>query len=165
MTNEPRSILIVDDDENNVEMILMALSRQDFACNPMVAGDGAEALDYLHRREKLQGDNGGPPVLVLLDLKMPRMDGFEFLRELRASETLKMIPAVVFTSSSDERDRRKSYQLGANAYVVKPVDFDEFLAAIHAIGAFWTSVNQPVGRAEADSDFDDRGRRGGCRVE
>ena len=144
MMSTPKRVLVVDDDENNVELILTALSRQDFQCEPVVACDGAQALDYLHARGKFRGRNGSQPAVVLLDLKMPRVDGFAFLRELRASETLKMIPAVVFTSSSDERDRLKSYELGANAYVVKPVDFEEFLEVVQAVGRFWAVINQTV---------------------
>src|SRR3989442_12734566 len=98
--SKPKRILIVDDSEDNLELILMALSRQDIQYEPVVARDGAEALDYLHRRGKFQGSNGAPPAVVLVDLKMPRVDGFDFLCALRASETLKMIPAVVVTSSS-----------------------------------------------------------------
>jgi len=142
--SNPKRILIVDDDEKNVELILTALAHQTFPCDTVVACDGAEALDYLHGRGKFQGRNGAQPAVVLLDLKMPRVDGFEFLRELRASETLKMIPAVVFTSSSDERDRLMSYELGANAYVVKPVDFEEFLEVVQAVGRFWAVINQTV---------------------
>ncbi len=136
-------ILVVDDHPNNVELIVSALAEQDFPHEIVVARDGAEALDYLFRRGAFAGHNDAPPDVVLLDLKMPRVDGFEFLRELRANDPFKMIPVVVFTSSGDEGDRLKSFQLGANAYVEKPVDYEEFLQAIHAISAFWAVLNQP----------------------
>jgi CheY-like chemotaxis protein len=138
-----KQILVVDDDKNNVELILSALAEQEFHYEAAVAHDGAEALDYLSGRGSFAGRNGLPPDVVLLDLKMPRMDGFDFLRELRASEDFKLLPVVVFTSSEDESDRLRSYQLGANAYVVKPVDYEEFLQAIQAIGTFWAVVNEP----------------------
>src|SRR6266568_66097 len=104
-----------------------ASPEQEFPHETLVAHDGAEALDYLCGRGTYAGRNGLPPDLVLLDLKMPRMDGFDFLRELGADDGLKMLPVVVFSSSEDASDRLKSYQLGANAYVVKPVIYEEFL--------------------------------------
>jgi CheY-like chemotaxis protein len=138
-----RQILVVDDDPRNVELIVSALAEQGFPHETTVARDGAEALDYLFRRGTFAGRNGHQPDLVLLDLKMPCRDGFDLLREVRADETLKLLPVVVFTSSEEERDRLKSYQLGANAYVVKPVAYEEFLQAIQAISLFWGVVNQP----------------------
>src|SRR5689334_3962172 len=106
-----RQILVVDDDPRNVELIVSALAEQGFPHETTVARDGGEALDYLHRRGAFAERNGHQPDLVLLDLKMPCLDGFDFLHELRADETLKLLPVVVFTSSEDERDRLKSYQL------------------------------------------------------
>src|SRR5258708_22725447 len=138
-----KRILVIDDDPNNVELIVSALAREDFPHETIVAHDGADALDYLCGRGTHAGRNGLPPDLVLLDLKMPRVDGFEFLRELRAEDAFKLLPVVVFSSSEDEGDRLKSYQLGANAYAVKPVEYEEFLRAIHAIGEFWAVDNQP----------------------
>ena len=136
-----KQILVVDDDPNNVELIRTALLRQNFPCATVVANDGEEALDYLYGRGKFHGHNHGPPVVVLLDLKMPRVNGFEVLAQMKTDERLKTIPVVVFTSSDQDSDRLRSYELGANAYVVKPVDFAKFAEAITAIGKFWMVVN------------------------
>src|ERR1041385_1243292 len=141
--NDGKHILVVDDNSTNVELILAALTRHKFSFEVVVANDGDEALDYLYRRGKFLGRNGGAPAVVLLDLKMPRVDGFEVLRQVKGSAELKMIPMVVFSSSGGDQDRLKSYQLGANAYVVKPVGFEEFLEAVRAIGVFWADINQP----------------------
>ena len=141
--SELKHILVVDDDANNVELIRAALAARNFPFETVVANDGEEGLDYLHGRGKFLGRNHGPPAVVLLDLKMPRADGFEVLAQMKSDERLKTIPVVVFTSSDDAGDRLRSYELGANAYVVKPVDFTKFAEAIMAIGAFWTVVNAP----------------------
>ena len=141
--NEPRKILIAEDDENDAELILKALGRYNIANEVVVVEDGAEALDYLHRRGDYETRAEGNPVLTLLDIKMPKVDGLEVLREIRADERLKMIPAVILTSSRHEGDLLTSYQLGVNAYVVKPVDFNEFVEAVRELGVFWVMVNEP----------------------
>jgi CheY-like chemotaxis protein len=140
---EPKKILVAEDDENDAELILKALERYNIANEVIVVEDGAEALDYLHRRGNYETRAEGNPVLTLLDIKMPKVDGLEVLREIRSDERLKMIPAVILTSSRHESDLLASYQLGVNAYVVKPVDFNEFVEAIRELGVFWVMVNEP----------------------
>jgi len=135
-------ILVVDDDETNVDLLLIALSRQQFPHETVVTRDGAEALDYLFGRGKFTGRDGEQPVVVLLDLKMPGVDGFEVLRQIKSDDALKRLPVVIFSSSSDEGDRERSYELGANAYVTKPVDFAEFLEVVQVVAQFWTDINQ-----------------------
>jgi|SRR5437773_10501834 len=137
-----KRILVVDDDAINVDLLLLALSRQQFLHETVVARDGAEALDYLFGRGKFAGRDDEQPVLVLLDLKMPRVDGFEVLRQVKSDDALKRIPVVVFSSSNDQGDRWRSYELGANAYVTKPVEFTEFLEVVQRVGRFWTDINQ-----------------------
>jgi CheY-like chemotaxis protein len=140
---EPRKILVAEDDENDAELILNALGRYNIANEVVVVEDGVEALDYLHRRGAYETRAEGNPILVLLDIKMPKVDGLEVLREIRADERLKMIPAVILTSSRQEGDLLAGYQLGVNAYVVKPVDFNEFVEAVRELGVFWLMVNEP----------------------
>jgi CheY-like chemotaxis protein len=140
---EPKKILVAEDDENDAELVLKALERYNIANEVVVVEDGAEALDYLHRRGNYETRVEGNPILVLLDIKMPRVDGLEVLREIRADERLKMIPAVILTSSRQEGDLLAGYQLGVNAYVVKPVDFNEFVEAVRELGVFWLIVNEP----------------------
>jgi CheY-like chemotaxis protein len=140
---DPKKILVAEDDENDAELILKALERYNIANEVIVVEDGAEALDYLHRRGNYETRAEGNPVLTLLDIKMPKVDGLEVLREIRSDERLKMIPAVILTSSRHESDLLASYQLGVNAYVVKPVDFNEFVEAIRELGVFWVMVNEP----------------------
>jgi CheY-like chemotaxis protein len=140
---EPKKILVAEDDENDAELILNALGRYNIANEVVMVEDGAEALDYLHRRGNYETRGEGNPILVLLDIKMPRVDGLEVLREIRADERLKMIPAVILTSSRQEGDLLAGYQLGVNAYVVKPVDFNEFVEAVRELGVFWLMVNEP----------------------
>ncbi len=150
---QKRRILLVDDDPNNVVLIRSALAEQNLPHETVVVQDGAEALDYLFRLGKFSASDGPPPDLVLLDIKMPRVDGFEVLQALKANAILKVVPVVVFTSSADERDRLRSYQLGANAYVVKPTDYEQFLLAIQTIGVFWTVVNQPPPASAWDGEL------------
>ncbi len=138
-----RRILLVDDDRNNVVLIRRALAKHDLSHECVVVHDGAEALDYLLHLGTFRDSNGPPPDLILLDIKMPRVDGFEVLQTLKANATLKVVPVVVFTSSDREQDRLISYQLGANAYVVKPIRYEEFLRSVQAIGEFWAVVNEP----------------------
>lgn len=138
-----RPVLIVDDSANDVELIREALAEFRLA-NPIdVARDGEEALQYL-RREGLFGSRPAlDPAVVLLDLKMPRVDGLEVLRSARADERLRRIPIVMVTSSREEQDLVRSYELGVNAYVVKPVDFQGFATAVRQLGAFWAVLNEP----------------------
>ncbi len=141
--SQNRRILLVDDDRNNVMLIRLALTKHNLPHEWVVVQDGAEALDFLFHLGTFQGSNGPPPDLILLDIKMPRVDGFEVLQTLKANATLKVVPVVVFTSSDLEQDRLKSYQLGANAYVVKPTRYEQFLRSVQAIAEFWAVVNQP----------------------
>lgn len=140
---EPGSILYVEDDERDVELTLGALEQHHLANAVTVVRDGEEALDYLYRRRSFETRPTNDPVLVLLDLKMPKVDGFEVLRQIKSDERLKMIPVVVLTSSREEQDLIASYQLGVNAYVVKPVDFEQFVSAVKDLGLFWLVVNEP----------------------
>jgi len=138
-----QSILLVEDNLNDVELILNALRRNNLANNVVTTRHGGEALDYLHRRGAFAGREGDDPIFMLLDLKMPKVDGLEVLRQIKADEKLKLIPIVMLTSSSEESDLVKSYRLGVNAYVVKPVDFAQFVEAIRQVGVFWALINKP----------------------
>lgn len=138
-----RPILLVEDSPKDVELVLAALKRNKFANDVVVARDGAEALDYLYRRGNFAADPAPLPIVMLLDLKMPRMDGLEVLRQVKSDERLKVIPVVMLTSSREEADLVRSYELGVNAYVVKPVVFQEFVDAIKLTGNFWAVVNEP----------------------
>jgi CheY-like chemotaxis protein len=138
-----KKILLAEDDPRDVELTLMALEESKLANEVDVVRDGQEALDYLFRRGAFETRNGNNPALILLDLKMPKVDGLEVLRAIRDDEAVRMTPIVMLTSSREERDIVESYELGVNAYVVKPVDFNQFLEAIKQIGAFWAVVNQP----------------------
>jgi CheY-like chemotaxis protein len=140
--NDLKSILLVDDSPEDVELTLAALSADNLANDVVVARDGVEALDYLYRRTKFAGRAPGNPAVILLDLKMPKMNGLEVLRTIKADEHLKMIPVVMLTSSREEPDLMESYKLGVNAYVVKPVDFQEFLGAVKQLGVFWALLNE-----------------------
>jgi len=136
-------ILMVEDDPKDVELSLPALEEYNVVNEVVVARDGQEALDYLYRREQFSARPDGNPAVILLDLKLPKVDGLEVLHQIKSDERLKMIPVVVLTSSREERDMMKSYQLGVNAYVVKPVDFHEFINAVRELGVFWAVINQP----------------------
>jgi Response regulators consisting of a CheY-like receiver domain and a winged-helix DNA-binding domain len=136
-------ILMVEDDPRDVELSLTALEQYNLANEVVVVSDGEEALDYLHRRGKFMARSSGNPAVLLLDLKLPKVDGLEVLQQIRADESLKMIPVVVLTSSHEERDMVASYRLGVNAYVVKPVDFHEFVNAVKELGVFWALINEP----------------------
>src|ERR1700739_697120 len=137
------SILIVEDDPRDVELTLTALEEYNLANAVVVTRDGQEALDYLYRRGKFNTRSDGNPAVMLLDLKLPKIDGLEVLKQVRSDEHLKMTPVVVLTSSHEEKDMMRSYQLGVNAYVVKPVDFHEFVNAVRELGVFWAVINQP----------------------
>jgi CheY-like chemotaxis protein len=136
-------ILMVEDDRKDVELTLTALEEYNLANEVVVTGDGAEALDYLYRRGNFKARSGDNPAVLLLDLKLPKVDGLEVLQQIKSDEKLRMIPVVVLTSSREERDMVTSYKLGVNAYVVKPVDFHEFVNAIKELGVFWAIVNEP----------------------
>jgi CheY-like chemotaxis protein len=136
-------ILLVEDDPKDVELTMTALEEYHLSNEVVTAADGEEALDYLHYRGKFQGRSNGNPAVLLLDLKLPKVDGLEVLKHIRSDDKLKMIPVVVLTSSREERDMVASYRLGVNAYVVKPVDFHEFVNAIKELGIFWAIINEP----------------------
>lgn len=138
-----KPILLVEDNPHDLELTLIALSKSQLANEVVIARDGAEALDYLHRRGEYKDRTVGNPAVVLLDLKLPKVDGLEVLREIRNTESLKSMPVCMLTSSKEEQDVVRSYELGVNAYVVKPVDFSEFLRAIADLGVFWAVLNEP----------------------
>lgn len=136
-------ILLVEDDPKDVELTLSALEDNNIANEVVVTRDGTEALDYLYRRGSYATRAEHDPLLILLDLKLPKVDGLQVLLQLKSDDRLKLIPVVMLTSSNEEKDVVRSYNLGVNAYVVKPVDFDEFAAAIKQLGLFWTITNRP----------------------
>ena len=138
-----KPILLVEDNPHDLELSLLALERSNLANEVIVVRDGAEALDYLLRRHAYAERAEGNPAVLLLDLKLPKVDGLEVLAEVRKSETLRSIPVVMLTSSREEPDLQTAYQLGVNAYVVKPVNFKEFVAAITDLGIFWAVLNEP----------------------
>lgn len=142
MSSLPR-ILLVEDNPKDVELTVEALAEHNLANEVVVVGDGAEALDYLHGRGQFRLRSGGHPAVVLLDLKLPKVSGLEVLRTIKADSGLKIIPVVILTSSREERDVVESYRLGVNAYVVKPVAFQEFMAAVKQLGIFWAIINEP----------------------
>ena len=138
-----KRILFAEDSENDVELTLEALDEYKLANSVDVVQDGEEALDYLLRRGKYKDRPDENPVVILLDLKMPKLDGLDVLKKIKEHEKLKNIPVVILTSSKLEEDIIRSYNLGANGYVVKPVDFIEFVEAIKKIGAYWVLSNEP----------------------
>jgi CheY-like chemotaxis protein len=141
--NELGRILIVEDDPKDVELTLTALEEYNLANEVVVTRDGEEALDYLYCRGNFKMRTSENPAVLLLDLKLPKVDGLEVLQQIKSDEKLRMIPVVVLTSSREERDMVASYKLGVNAYVVKPVDFHEFVNAIKELGIFWAVINEP----------------------
>ncbi len=143
MVTELKRILLAEDDPRDVELILESLADYNLANEVVVAYDGEEALDYLYRRGNFNTRPSGNPAVMLLDLKMPKVNGMEVLRQIRSDEKLKMVPVVILTSSREEKDWVESYKLGVNAYVVKPVDFHEFVKAVKDVGAFWAVINEP----------------------
>lgn len=136
-------ILLAEDSAQDVELTLNALAEHNIGNSVAVARDGAEALDYLYARGKFAGREQGNPVLLLLDLKMPKVDGLEVLRTVKTDPRLRSIPVVILTSSREEQDLVRSYEQGVNAYVVKPVEFDKFLRAVRDLGLFWVLINEP----------------------
>jgi CheY-like chemotaxis protein len=136
-------ILMVEDDPKDVELTLTALEDYNLTNEVVVARDGEESLDYLYCRGSFKMRTNENPAVLLLDLKLPKVDGLEVLQTIKSDEKLKIIPVVVLTSSREERDMVASYKLGVNAYVVKPVDFHEFVNAIKELGVFWAIINEP----------------------
>ncbi len=143
MMAELKRILLAEDNPQDVELTLTALDEHNLANEVVVVNDGAEALDYLYRRGKYAMRADNDPAVVLLDLKMPKVDGLEVLRTIKNDNKLKTIPLVILTSSREEKDLVESYKLGVNAYVVKPVNFQQFIEAVKELGAFWAVVNEP----------------------
>ena len=146
-----KKILLAEDDPNDVELTLMALSRAHLANEVDVVHNGAEALDYLFRRGAYAGRGNGDPAVVLLDIKMPKVDGLEVLRQIRADPELRLQPVVMLTSSGEESDLLRSYELGVNAYVIKPVEFDDFVHAATELGMFWAVINEPPRRCNGQT--------------
>ncbi|MGQ0762149.1 MAG: response regulator [Acidobacteriota bacterium] len=140
---EAKKILLAEDSENDVALTLAALDEHKLANEVVVARDGVEAIDYLRRQGRFSGQPNGNPVVVLLDLKMPRKDGLEVLSEIRSDPNLKHIPVVALTSSREEQDIVRSYELSVNAYVVKPVAFEKLVDVVKQLGLFWVLINQP----------------------
>ena len=138
-----RRVLLAEDSQNDAELTLAALGENHLANEVIRVENGAEALDYLHCRGRFTGRSNGLPAVILLDIKMPKVDGLEVLRQIRSDPNLAFLPVVMLTSSREERDIVESYRLGVNAYVVKPVDFPSFMEAIKHLGLFWAVVNEP----------------------
>lgn len=138
-----KPILLVEDNPHDLELTLVALERSQLANEVIVLRDGAEALDYLFKRGDYDGRAEGNPAVMLLDLKLPRVDGLEVLKAVRDDDALRSIPIVMLTSSREEPDLNRAYELGVNAYVVKPVEFKEFVSAISDLGIFWAVLNEP----------------------
>jgi CheY-like chemotaxis protein len=143
MMTAVRTILLAEDNANDIELTVAALRSNGLANDIVVVRDGAAALDYLYRRGAFASRSPEPPGLILLDLKMPKVDGLEVLQQIKGDTVLKTIPIVVLTSSREESDLVRTYALGVNAYVVKPVVFHEFMEAVKALGQFWAVVNEP----------------------
>lgn len=166
-----KNILLVDDSPRDTELALDALEQHRIANKVLALRDGAEALDYLYRRGPFAGRTDGQPAVVLLDLKMPKVDGLEVLRQLRSDPLFSTIPVVVMTSSREEQDLVNSYRIGVNAYVVKPLNFHEFSEAIKQIGAFWAILNEAppnleylgLARHQSDSKTNDGGANASAR--
>jgi CheY-like chemotaxis protein len=143
METTPARILMVEDDPKDVELTLTALEEYNLVNEVIVARDGQEGLDYLYCQRQFSARPHDNPAVILLDLKLPKVDGLEVLKRIKSDERLKTIPVVVLTSSREESDMMRSYRLGVNAYVVKPVDFHEFVNAVRELGVFWAVINQP----------------------
>ena len=154
-----KNILLVEDDPRDVELTLAALEGQHLANRVAVVSDGEEALDYLYHRGKFEMRTGGNPIVVLLDNKMPKVSGLQVLQIMKADEHLKMIPVVALTSSRETPDLIEFYRYGVNAYVVKPVDFSEFMTAVNQLGIFWAAVNEPPLANSREDTGDQRSRR------
>jgi CheY-like chemotaxis protein len=140
---ELKRILLVEDDPMDMELTLTALEEKKLANEVLVVHDGEEALNFLYSRGSFRMRAPGNPVLILLDLKLPKVDGLEVLRQIKNDENLRLIPVVMLTSSREEQDVIESYKLGVNAFVVKPIDFHDFVDAVKEIGLFWAVINEP----------------------
>ncbi len=140
--NYSKVILLADDDKRDIELTIAALSENDLVNNVVVVNDGTEVLDYLYCRGKFENRPKGNPIVIMLDIKMPKMTGLEVLEIIKKDDTLKSIPVLILTSSREDKDLIKSYQLGANSFVVKPVKYDEFIEAVSRLGMFWALVNE-----------------------
>ena len=140
---KPANILLVEDDPNDVELTISALKANYVGNAVVVVHDGEEALEYLYRRGAFEARDKVNPAVVLLDLKLPKVDGLEVLKQVKGDPNLRTIPVVVLTSSREEQDLVRSYNLGTNAYVVKPVDFSQFMEAVRELGLFWAVLNEP----------------------
>ena len=138
-----KRILLVEDDPKDIELTINALGEYNLANEIAIARDGVEALDYIYRRGLFASRPHGHPVVILLDLKMPKVDGIQVLKQLKSDESLRCVPVVILTSSRETSDLNECYKLGVNAYVVKPVRFAEFVEAVKGVGVFWALVNEP----------------------
>lgn len=138
-----KPILLVEDNPKDLELTLLALARSNLANEVVVVRDGVEAIDYLFCQGEFADRPRGNPAVVLLDLKLPKIDGLEVLEKIKAEHDLQSVPVVILTSSREEKDLLRGYSLGVNAYVVKPVDFLEFMQAIQELGVFWAVLNEP----------------------
>jgi CheY-like chemotaxis protein len=147
-----KRILLADDSPHDTELTLTALEEFHLANEVMTVCDGVEALDYLHHTGNFRDSSRETPLVVILDLKMPRLDGLEVLRQMKSDPKLQSIPVVMLTSSREDCDLVESYRLGVNAYVVKPVDFNQFIDAVRQLGVFWAIVNEPPPGARPRSD-------------
>ena len=136
-------ILLVEDDPKDVELTLTALEEYNLANEVVVAADGEEALDYLYGRGKFKARSNDNPAVMLLDLKLPKVDGMEVLKQIKSDARTKTIPVVIMTSSKEERDLAAGYNLGANSYIQKPVDFEQFRETVKSVGLYWLVINQP----------------------
>lgn len=143
MTLALKRILLIEDDPRDIELTIDALAAHHLVNEVVVVRDGVEAMDYMYRQNAFAQRPEGNPAVILLDLKMPKLDGIEVIRKLKSEPPLRSIPIVVLTSSREERDLEEAYKLGVNAYVVKPVRFGEFVQAVQEIGVFWAIINEP----------------------
>lgn len=151
MTSGEKYILLAEDDAVVAELVMHALAQHEPPPRLVHVRDGVETIDYLYARGRYRERNPLNPAVILLDVKMPKLDGIEVLRQIKSDETLKIIPVVMLTSSQDERDVRDSYQFGANAYVVKPVEFRNFSAVLRQLEMFWLQINHPPPGTRADA--------------
>lgn len=140
--SDARTILLAEDNPRDVELTLEALAEHNLASQVTVVKDGVEALEYLHCEGKYKDRRKGNPAVLLLDIKMPRLDGIEVLKAIRSDPVLRMLSVVMLTSSREEPDLKKCYELGVNTYVVKPVDFEDFIEAVKQVGVFWAVINE-----------------------
>ncbi len=149
--DEPRNILLVEDNPHDVELTLTALTEHNITNQVVVVNNGADALDYLYCRGQYESRPPGDPAVLLLDLKMPKVDGLQVLRTLKQDPDFRRLPVVMLTSSREEQDLVQSYDLGVNSYVIKPVGFEDFLEAVRKLGIYWTLQNEPPpGRKEVN---------------